>query len=45
LQRLRDASDLLKYEGSAKEVFNIALDLQVILSTIFRDAEEEYEVI
>lgn len=45
LQRLRDASDLLKYEGAAKEVFNIALDLQVILSTIFRDAEEEYEVI
>lgn len=45
LQRLRDASDLLKYEGAAKEVFNIALDLQVILSTIFRDSDEEYEVI
>jgi len=45
LQRLRDASDLLKYEGAAKEVFNIALDLQVILSTVFRDGDEEFEVI
>eukprot|EP00092_Neocalanus_flemingeri_P025581 GFUD01027734.1.p1 GENE.GFUD01027734.1~~GFUD01027734.1.p1 ORF type:complete len:371 (-),score=79.73 GFUD01027734.1:152-1264(-) len=45
LQRLRDASDLLKYEGAAKEVFNIALDLQVILTTIFRDGDEEYDVI
>jgi len=45
LQRLRDASDLLKYEGAAKDVFNIALDLQVILSTIFREAEEDYEML
>jgi len=45
LQRLRDSSDLLKYEGAAKEVFNIALDLQLILTTVFRGPEEEYEVI
>ena len=38
-------SDLLKYEGAAKEVFNIALDLQLILTTVFRGPEEEYEVI
>jgi len=35
LRRLKDSSDLLKYEGAAKEVFGIALDLQVILSTVF----------
>lgn len=37
LRRLRDSTDLLKYEGSAKEVFEIALDLQVILSTVFSE--------
>ena len=30
-------SDLLKYEGAAKDVFNIAMDLQIILSTVFKE--------
>ena len=29
--------DLLKYEGAAKDVFNIAMDLQIILSTVFKE--------
>lgn len=40
LQRLKDSSDLLKYEGAAKDVFNIAMDLQIILSTVFKDRED-----
>lgn len=45
LQRLRDSSDLLKYEGAAKEVFNISLDLQMILGTVFREDEEDYTLL
>jgi hypothetical protein len=41
LQRLRDSSDLLKYEGPAKDVFNISLDLQLILSTVFKEEGTE----
>lgn len=41
LQRLKDSSDLLKYEGAAKDVFNIAMDLQIILSTVFKEDTEE----
>ena len=37
-------SELLKYNGTAKEVFNISLDLQVILA-IFKEGEEEYEMV
>ena len=37
-------SELLKYSGTAKEVFNISLDLQVILA-IFKEGEEEYEMV
>ena len=37
-------SELLKYNGAAKEVFNISLDLQVILA-IFKEGEEEYEMV
>lgn len=44
LQRLRDSAELLKYNGTAKEVFNISLDLQVILA-IFKEGEEEYEMV
>ena len=33
--------DLLKYEGAAKDVFNIAMDLQIILSTVFKEDTEE----
>ena len=44
LQRLRDAAEVYKYEGAAKEVFNICLDLQALL-TIFNSVEEEYEVL
>ena len=40
LQRLKDAAELHKYEGAAKEVFSICLDLQALL-TIFRNGEEE----
>ena len=40
LQRLRDSAELHKYEGTAREVFNICLDLQAIL-TIFNNAEED----
>jgi len=41
LQRLKDSSDLLKYEGAAKDVFNIAMDLQIILSTVFKQDTED----
>jgi len=41
LQRLKDSSDLLKYEGAAKDVFNIAMDLQIILSTVFKEGRED----
>jgi len=41
LQRLKDSSDLLKYEGAAKDVFNIAMDLQIILSTVFKEDTED----
>jgi len=41
LQRLKDSSDLFKYEGAAKDVFNIAMDLQLILSTVFKTESEE----
>jgi len=41
LQRLKDSSDLLKYEGAAKDVFNIAMDLQIILSTVFKEETGE----
>ena len=34
---------MLQYEGAAREVFNIALDLQGILATVFRLQEEEEE--
>merc|ERR1712062_206562 len=44
LQRLRDSAELLKYNGTAKEVFNISLDLQVILA-IFTEGEQEYEMV
>ena len=44
LQRLRDAAEVHKYEGSAKEVFSICLDLQALL-TVFKNSEEEYELI
>ena len=37
-------SELLKYNGTAKEVFNISLDLQVILA-IFKEGEPEYEMV
>ena len=33
--------DLLKYEGAAKDVFNIAMDLQIILSTVFKEETGE----
>ena len=33
--------DLLKYEGAAKDVFNIAMDLQIILSTVFKEDRED----
>ena len=36
--------ELLKYNGTAKEVFNISLDLQVILA-IFTEGEQEYEMV
>ena len=38
--------ELLKYTGAARDVFNISLDLQVMLS-IFREgeAEGEYEMV
>lgn len=39
IQTLRDSSELLRYEGAAKEVFNIALDLQLILSTVFKEED------
>jgi len=41
LQRLKDSSDLLMYEGAAKDVFNIAMDLQIILSTVFKEDTED----
>jgi len=44
LQRLKDAAELHKYEGAAKEVFSICLDLQALL-TIFKNGEEEYEIL
>ena len=44
LQRLRDSAELHKYEGTAKEVFSICLDLQALL-TVFRNSEEEYELV
>lgn len=40
IQTLRDSSELLRYEGAAKEVFNIALDLQLILSTVFKEDDD-----
>ena len=44
LQRLREAAEVHKYEGTAKEVFNICLDLQALL-TIFINSEEDYELL
>lgn len=44
LQRLRDSAELCKYEGAAKEVFSICLDLQALL-TIFNNMDDEYEMI
>lgn len=44
LQRLRDSAELHKYEGAAKEVFSICLDLQALL-TIFKNVDEEYEML
>ena len=29
------------YEGAAKDVFNIAMDLQIILSTVFKEDTED----
>jgi len=44
LQRLRDSAELHKYEGTAREVFSICLDLQALL-TVFKNSEEEYQLI
>merc|ERR1719283_101882 len=40
LKKLKDASELVRYEGAAKEVYNIAMDLQIILDTVFKDNDQ-----